>query len=349
MDMKLDYYEDVQLLHGKTAKVWFLLLLIALTALPFMIKGYYVYIISLMAVNIIVALGLNLLVGNTGQISLGHAGFVAIGAYTTAILMISVDLPFIPAMIAGGVVAAFFGFLLGLPALRLEGPYLAIATLAFGLAITTLIGRVAFFGGHMGLSVPAVRFDLLGLTGDESIYYVAIITSVLLGIFARNFLKTRPGRAFQAVRDSDIAAAAMGINVSYYKTLSFAVSAFYAGIAGGLWAILIGFINPGLFNFMLSILYLATVVVGGLGTILGSVMGAVVITFLNLQLENVQSIAGIGQLLEAFSIQFMTLSGLPNIVWVLTGLILILIVVFEPLGLYGIWYRIKIYWKTWPF
>lgn len=349
MDMKRDYYEDVQLLHGRTARFWFFLLLITLASLPFIIKGYYVYILSLMAVNVIVALGLNLLVGNTGQISLGHAGFVAIGAYTTAILMISFAVPFIPAMIAGGLIAALFGFLLGLPALRLEGPYLAIATLAFGLAITTVIGRVGFFGGHMGLSVPAVRFESLGLTRDESVYYVAMITAVLLGIFARNFLKTRPGRAFQAVRDSDIAAAAMGVNVSYYKTLSFAVSAFYAGIAGGLWAILIGFINPGLFSFILSILYLATVVIGGLGTVLGSVLGAVVVTFLSLQLENVQTIPGIGQLLEAFSKQFMTLSGLPNIVWVLTGLILILIVLFEPLGLYGIWSRIKSYWKTWPF
>lgn len=351
MDMKLDYYEDVQLLHGKTAKFWFGLLLIGLTLLPFIIRSYYVYILSLMAVNTVIALGLNLLVGNTGQISLGHAGFVAIGAYTTVLLMTSasIAIPFLPALIAGGLIAALFGFLLGLPALRLEGPYLAIATLGFGLAITTVIGRTAFFGGHMGLSVPAVRFDVLGLTADESVYYLSITTALVLGIGARNVLKSRPGRAFQSVRDNDIAAAAMGINISYYKTLSFALSAFYAGIAGGLWAILIGFINPGLFNFVLSIIYLATVVVGGLGSVLGSVLGAVVITFLNLQLESIQTLPVIGPLLEAFSARFMSLSGLPNVVWVCTGLILILIVVFEPLGLYGLWIRIKRYWKSWPF
>lgn len=347
--MKRNYYEDVELLHGKTVKFWFALLLLLLAILPFIIQSYYVYVVSLMAVNVIVALGFNLLVGNTGQISLGHAGFVAIGAYTTTMLMTGASIPFILAMVVGGLIAAVFGFLLGLPALRIEGPYLAIATLGFGLAITTIIGRVDFFGGHMGLSVPGVRFDSLDLTRDETVYYITIITALILGIFARNFLKTRPGRAFQSIRDSEIAAAAMGVNVAYYKTLSFAVSAFYAGIAGGLWALLIGFINPGLFNFVLSILYLATVVVGGLGTVLGSVLGAVFVTFLNLQLEAVQTIPVIGELLRTFSAQFMTVSGLPNIVWVITGLTLILIVVFEPLGLYGIWARIKMYWKTWPF
>ncbi|HEX7704840.1 MAG TPA: branched-chain amino acid ABC transporter permease, partial [Thermoanaerobaculia bacterium] len=162
-------------------------------------------------------------------------------------------------------------------------------------------------------------------------------------------MRSRIGRAFQAIRDSDIAAQMVGVDLARYKTLSFAISAFYAGVAGGLWAIVLGFINPGMFNFTLSILFLAMVVVGGLGTILGSIAGAIVITFLNLQASSVQTLPLVGPLLADFSARFMTVSGLPNITWIITGTILILIVILEPLGLYGLWIRAKIYWKTWPF
>lgn len=347
--MKRDYYEDVQLFNDTTSRNWFGILIVFLILFPFWTSSYYLYILSLMAVNVIVVLGLNMLVGNTGQISLGHAGFVAIGAYSTALLMSLASIPFFLSMIIAGLIAAVFGFLLGLPALRLEGPYLAIVTLGFGLAITTIIGRLDFLGGRMGLTVSTPQFDFLGLTADETVYYLCLTIVVILGVAARNFLKTRPGRAFQSIRDSDIAASSLGINVAYFKTLSFAVSAFYAGVAGGLWTILIGYINPSLFNFVLSIVFLAMVVAGGLGTVLGSVMGGVTVTFLNLQLENVQSVPIFGDFLESFSATYMSVGGMPNIIWVLTGLILILIVIFEPLGLYGLWVRTKTYWKTWPF
>ncbi|MBC8460446.1 MAG: branched-chain amino acid ABC transporter permease, partial [Deltaproteobacteria bacterium] len=149
--------------------------------------------------------------------------------------------------------------------------------------------------------------------------------------------------------DSDIAAETMGVNLTLYKTLAFAVSAFYAGVAGGLFAFLIGFINPSTFNFILSIYFLAFVIVGGLGSILGSIMGGVVMTWLMLTLDKVQELPYIGAVLVSFSDSWMNVAGLPNISSVIFGLIIILLVVFEPLGLYGFWIRTKIYWKTWPF
>ncbi|MFH0823774.1 MAG: branched-chain amino acid ABC transporter permease, partial [Pseudomonadota bacterium] len=158
MDMKRDYYEDIELFKSKSALIGTVLLLVVLLALPFLVGDYALYIVTLIAVNSVVAIGLNILVGYTGQISLGHAGFFAVGAYGCVLLMKSLALPFIVALPAAGFIAALFGFLLGLPSLRLEGPYLAIATLGFGMAITQIIGHTDFMGGHMGLEAPKAAF-----------------------------------------------------------------------------------------------------------------------------------------------------------------------------------------------
>jgi branched-chain amino acid transport system permease protein len=349
MDMKRTYYEDIQLFSSKTAKVWFIVLLIMLLVFPFVLPNYYVYMVNYMAVNVIVCVGLNILVGYTGQISLGHAGFFAIGAYTTVLLMMNLHFPFLLALFSGAFVSALFGFVLGLPALKLEGPYLAIATLGFGMAITQIISRLKLFGGHMGLSTPTIKIGPIIISSDKELYFLIMIFTVILVIAARNILKTRVGRAFVAIRDCDIAAETMGVNLTYYKTLAFAVSAFYAGIAGGLMAFVLGFINPNSFNFILSILFLAMVVVGGVGSILGSIMGGVIISFLNLKLSAIQDVPLLGDLLKTISQKWMSISGLPNVSNIVFGLILILIVLFEPLGLYGFWIRTKKYWKTWPF
>ena len=347
-DLKTNYFEDLRLFDSKVQVFWSVVLLLGLFALPFMVKSYYLTIVNLMAVNVIVALGLNLLVGNTGQISLGHAGFVALGAYTTVFLL-KMGVPILIAMTASGIVAGLFGVLLGIPSLKLEGPYLAIATLAFGLAVTIILGRVDALGGRMGISVPKINLNWTGLKYDTSLYYFIIIVTILAVIVTRNILKSRIGRAFQSIRDSDIAASAVGVNITKYKLYSFAISAAFAGVAGSLWSLYLGFINPTIFTFILSITFLAVVVLGGLGFVAGSVMGAVVMTFLNLQLENVVDIPVFGSLLLKFSEMFMMPDGIANVSWVFTGLILILVVIFEPLGLYGIWIRIKIYWKRWPF
>jgi len=350
VDIKRDYYEDIQLLDSKVLWFWFLMLIAALITFPFLAPNYYIYMANYMAINVLVTVGLNMLVGYTGQISLGHAGFFAIGAFTTVLLMGNLSFPFLVALTAGGVIAAVFGFILGLPALRLEGPYLAIATLGFGMAITQLIGRWEFFGGRMGIQAPTLKlFGLCTVSSDRGLYFVIISITFLLTLAARNLMKTKVGRAFIAIRDSDIAAETMGVNLTYYKTLAFAISAFYAGIAGGLMAFMLGFINPSSFNFILSIYFLAFVIVGGLGTIFGSIMGGVVMTWLILMLDKVQDLPYLGQLLTTISERWMSVTGIHNVASICLGLIIVLIVVFEPLGLYGFWIRTKIYWKTWPF
>ena len=296
-----------------------------------------------------VAVGLNLLVGYTGQISLGHAGFFAIGAYGSLTLMLELNLPFVVALPLAGLAAAAFGFLLGLPALRLEGPYLAIATLGFGLTVTQVIGRLHIFGGRQGLHAPDLTLFSFNVRGDFGLYWIIVPLTLFMTVAARNLMRTKVGRAFVALRDSDVAAETMGVNLTYYKTLAFAISAFYAGIAGGLFAFSLGFIDPNVFNIMVSILFLAMIVVGGLGSIFGSIAGGLLIAFLNLKLAAVQNLPLIGDFFLNLSEKYFSVSGLPNIQFIVFGLIMVLIIIFEPLGIYGFWLRTKRYFKTWPF
>ncbi len=349
MDMKRDYYEDVQFFSSGVTVFWFIILMAFLALFPFLFKNYYVYVANYMAINVIVAIGLNILVGYTGQISLGHSGFFAIGAYATLALMSKVGLPFVLALPAAALATAVFGFLIGLPALRLEGPYLSIATLGFGLTITRVIGRIEFFGGRQGLHAPELTIGPWHLNTDRDFYYLLITLTVILTVAARNIIKTKVGRAFIAIRDADIAAETMGVNLMYYKTLAFAVSAFYTGLAGGLYAFVLRFIEPELFGLLMSILFLAMVVVGGLGSIFGAIAGACLLSYLDLELRNILSIPYVGLWLEALSKSYFSITGVSNIQFILYGLIMVLIMLFEPLGLYGFWIRTKIYWRTWPF
>ncbi|MFH1487821.1 MAG: branched-chain amino acid ABC transporter permease [Pseudomonadota bacterium] len=349
MDMKRDYYEDVRLFTSGVVLFWFLALIVFLALYPFLFKNYYVYMANYMAINIIVALGLNLLVGYTGQISLGHAGFFAIGAYGTIIFMTKAHLPFLLALPASALVTALFGFLLGLPALRLEGPYLSIATLGFGLTITQVIGRMDLFGGRQGLHTPELLIGPWHLNTDRDFYFLLVTITVVMTIAARNLVKTKVGRAFIAIRDADIAAETMGVNLVFYKTLAFAVSAFYTGLAGGLYAFVLRFIEPQIFTILMSIIFLAMVVVGGLGSIFGSIAGACLLSWLDLQLRNILSLPYLGEWLEALSMSYFSITGVSNIQLIIYGLIVVLIMLFEPLGIYGLWIRTKIYWRTWPF
>ena len=349
MDMKRDYYEDVELFSSPVVVFWFIFLIGSLYLFPFFAGNYYIYVANYIAINIIVATGLNLLVGYTGQISLGHAGFFAIGAYGTVILMAKAGFPFLLALPCAALVAAGFGFLLGLPALRLEGPYLAIATLGFGLTITQIIGRLEVFGGRDGLHAPDLTIGPWVLDTDKEFYFLLITLTILLLFFMRNLIRTRVGRAFIAIRDADIAAQTTGVNIVYYKTLSFAVSAFYAGIAGGLYAFVLKFIEPEIFTLMMSIMFLAMVVVGGLGTIMGSIVGATLLCWLDLKLRNILDIPYIGDWLEHLSKNWFSITGVSNIQFIVFGSIMIAIMLFEPLGLYGVWIRIKKYWRMWPF
>lgn len=348
MKLKKHHFEDIKLFRTKAGFAWTLLLLAFLAVLPFLVKTYYLSMFNLMALNVIVALGLNILVGNTGQISLGHAGFVAIGAYATAFLL-QAGVPFAFTLLLAGLITGLTGALLGIPSLKLEGPYLTIATLGFGMAVVVIIGRTDVFGGRMGMSVPRLSLSWTGLKYDVALYYVFLCVAVVMTIVAYNILKSRIGRAFQAIRDSDVAASVIGINLVHYKTLSFALSAFFAGVAGCLWALYLQFVTPGTFNFMMSVLFLATIVLGGLGSVTGSIMGGVVMTYLSLQSDKIVEAPVLGALIKQFSNTFMNPSGIANVHWVLTGLILISVILFEPQGLNGVWLRVKRYWRLWPF
>lgn len=356
MDMKRSYYEDIELFKSGVILFWTIVFLLVLFTFPLYMSDYALYLLNLIMVYVIVSVGLNILVGSTGQISLGHAGFFAIGAYATVLLMTNLQIPFFIAIIAAAFIAAFFGFILGLPALRLEGPYLTIATLAFGLAIMHVIGHTEFFCGRQGLMAPPLDLGIpqLGwsfvLSSETSKYYLVLIITILMVLFAINILKTKAGRAFVAIRDSDIAAEVIGINLTMYKTLSFAVSAFYAGIGGGLFAFVLGFFDPFTFNLILSIIFIVMIVVGGLGSVMGSITGAALITYLMYDLfKNVNEAPYVGPLFVAFSERWMTITGMDNFNYIALGLVMIGIMLFEPLGMFGAWIRIKKYWKTWPF
>ncbi|HPY34908.1 MAG TPA: branched-chain amino acid ABC transporter permease, partial [Smithellaceae bacterium] len=227
---------------------------------------------------------------------------------------------------------------------------------AFGLAIMHVIGHTEFFGGRQGLMAPPLDLGIpqLGwsfvLSSETSKYYLVLIITILMVLFAINILKTKAGRAFVAIRDSDIAAEVIGINLTMYKTLSFAVSAFYAGIGGGLFAFVLGFFDPFTFNLILSIIFIVMIVVGGLGSVMGSITGAALITYLMYDLfKNVNEAPYVGPLFVAFSERWMTITGMDNFNYIALGLVMIGIMLFEPLGMFGAWIRIKKYWKTWPF
>lgn len=354
MDMKRSYYEDLRLFATLPLTLWLIATIAALAAVPLFFDNYVMYVLGYIAINTMVALGLNVLVGYTGQISLGHAGFFAIGAYAT-VLLANAGLPILAALPAAALIAAIFGFLLGVPALRLEGPYLAVVTLGFGLVVETIFAKAPLFGGATGPAVPAFDVVLVpGFTREQNLYVLIVLLAGLSLLAVRNLMRTRVGRAFVAIRDSDVAASCAGVDLTYYKTLAFAVSAFFTGLAGGLFAFHLGQVDPTSFNLMLSILFLAMVVIGGVGSILGPVLGAIAISLLNLKLKGLkmadfQQIPLFGQEIAAFFGRHFMETGMANIQFIVYGTILVLIMLFEPLGLYGLWIRSKRYWRTWPF
>ena len=298
------------------------------------IPGYFQYTINLTGIYMIVAVGLNLLLGYTGQISIGHAAFMAIGAYTSALLVMKAGWSFWLGVPAGGVVACLIGMILGLPALRLHGHYLAIATLGFGVAVTQIMSTMELTGGYSGIMPPPPTVfgtDIWGgpidifrmtLEGDLIKYYIVLLFVAITFYLARNIVKSRTGRAFMAIRDSEVAAKAMGVDISKFKVISFGMSAFFTGIAGGLYAHLVGFISPHDFNLGMSLNFFAMIVIGGMGSLRGAIYGAIFMTMVP----------------ELFS----RIQNLPS---VLMGASIILVSLFLPGGIVTIEYKIKLLLK----
>jgi branched-chain amino acid transport system permease protein len=263
---------------------WPLLALGALLAAwPWLAPRYFVFLASLILVNAVVALGLNLLSGYTNQLSFGHAGFLAIGAYTAALLTIHAPaVPVIVALAAAGVVTALVGLGFGVPCLRLSGLYLAMATLAFGFVITEAILNLdGLTRGADGLRVPVARLGAFALASETARYYLVAVVAALLVAAAANLARTRTGRALLAIRESEIAAQASGVPVARYKTIAFGLSAFYTGVAGGLFAFVVGFLSPDAFDVFMSVDFIVMIILGGLGSVPGSVVGAAVVTVLH--------------------------------------------------------------------
>ncbi len=265
-----------------------LLLLLALLILPFLVKNYRVFQFNLVLVYAIAILGLNLLTGFNGQISLGHGAFYALGAYTAAVLMDKFDIPYWATLPVAGVLCFGFGFLMGFPALRLAGHYLALATFALALALPQLLKykRIeGWTGGVQGIVLtkpePPFEFSFLGqsLNPDRWLYIVTLALAALLFLLAWNLMRGRVGRALIAIRDHPIAATAMGINLPLFKSLTFGLSAGYTGVAGALGGIAVAFVSPDSFTVTLSIFLLVGVVVGGLASIPGAIFGAIFIQF----------------------------------------------------------------------
>ena len=260
------------------------LLLVGACVLPFLISNYRVFQFTLVLVYAIALLGLNMLTGYNGQISLGHGAFYAIGAYVAAILMDKFGVPYWLTLPAAGAVCLVVGFLFGLPALRLEGLYLSLATFALGVAMPQILKYKGFehwTGGVQGIVI--VKPDppeWLPVSQDQWLYFVALVTLVILFLIGWNLLRGRIGRAMVAIRDQPIAAQAMGVNTAMVKSLTFGVSAMYTGIAGALGAIAIQFVAPDTFTVFLSITLVVGVVIGGLASISGAIWGALFIQFI---------------------------------------------------------------------
>src|SRR5438309_8302595 len=247
---------------------------------PLALSEYYVSILNLILIACVGALGLNILVGYTGQISIGHGAFMSVGAYTAANLVTQLHAPFWITIPAGGVMAALIGAIVGIPSLRIKGLYLAIATLAAQLIIEWTINHVSWISGGVQASIEVPRPSVFGivLKTQTQLYFFLMFFLVLAIVAMQNIVRGRIGRAFVAVRDHDTAAEIIGINIFRYKLLAFAISSFYAGVTGVLYTYFLGIANYEQFQIGVSIDYLAMIIIGGLGSVLGPIFGALFVT-----------------------------------------------------------------------
>jgi len=360
-ELYTSYRQDMALLNTSGKKVFLSVLLVVSLVMPFSVDDDILQLLATACVAAIGAIGLNIVTGYAGQVSLGHAFFAAIGAYTAAVLsgdpdgrVLGFGVTELPVwLIAAGLVAGLFGALVAPLAVRLRGLYLAIVTLGL-----VFIGQFVFrewteVAGPPDIGRPApiptlfgVRIDVDGefFTRVQKLYWMMLVLLVIFALVARNLVRSRTGRAFAAIRDRDIAAAVIGVNLTRYKVIAFAISSFYAGVAGALLYVIPQSFTPGNFNLLMSVQFIAMILIGGVATISGSILGALFITLLPRITSELPAVL-------PFISESATGGGITvvQVEAILYGLLIIGFLLFEPRGLFGIWVRIRNYWKAWPF
>ncbi|MBU2499112.1 MAG: branched-chain amino acid ABC transporter permease [Proteobacteria bacterium] len=344
-NFKETYDQELRIFETDFGRIWMVAgLVILFGVIPFISRPYTLYILNLIGIYAIAAVGLNILVGYTGQISLGHGAFFGVGAYAAAILATKASLPFFLCLVASGFVTAGVGIIFGLPSARLKHLYLLIATLAGQFIIEyVFVEWESLTGGAEGIIITETTLFGLNLRNDRTFYFIIFFCLAVMTWMAVNLIRTRYGRAFIAIRDNDRAAEGMGIPIFRYKLLSFAISSFYAGLAGGLFALYMMSITPEPFNLWLSIEFIAMIIIGGLGSIPGAVFGTVFIVSLNEVLSyateylmNVGVSTGVA----------ITIAPLREFIF---GLAIVLFIIFEPKGLAEVWRIVRSSFRLWPF
>ncbi len=324
-----------------------ILALFACVAIPLLTDQYWMgSLIIPFLIFSLSALGLNFLTGYAGQLSLGHAAFMGIGAYGAVILYGRYGVPLIPSLLGGGLISAFVGALFGLPALRIKGFYLAVSTLAAQFIIEWVITHVKWIGGGVYATIDTPPLVIVGWYIDTPVekYYLTLAIVVALTVFAKNLTRSRVGRAWMAIRDRDIAAEIMGISLFRYKLLAFSVSSFYAGVAGGLMSFTYyAAANIEEFNLLLSFRLLGMIIIGGMGSILGSFLGAGFIVLLPIFIN--QLLGGFGKVAG----RLVTTDLLANTELMVFGALIVFFLIVEPLGLARLWQTFKSYLRLWPF
>ena len=337
---KVSYEGDLALVDTRLRRVALIAAVIALIVLPRFVSSFVLDLISQAALAAIGALALNVLTGLAGQISLGHAGFLAAGAFTTAALVERGITSPLVTLAASALLGALLGLLVGIPSLRLKGLYLALGTLAMHHVVLYVAGEMqARAGGNTGFTIPPARVAGWLVRGAVPWYYVLVAAAAVVLVLVVNLQRSRAGRAWMAIRDRDVAAASVGINVTRYKLAAFVWSSAVTSVAGTLFAWQRGFVSVEAFGFFVAVEYIAMIIIGGLGTALGAVLGAALVTLLPYGIDAV--VAGIGPGAADYYI-FPAKFGA-------FGLLMALFLIFEPLGLVGIWRRVRNWFFLWPF
>ena len=342
-NLRTSYLESNEVLRRPYQKLLIAFILAAALMLPFGSSDYFMHLINLCFLACIGALGLMILTGFCGQISLGHAAFLAIGAFTTVILTVHVKMPFLVVVPAAAVSGAIVGFLVGLPSLRFRGVYLAISTLAMHYAIVFLCTTYqANFGASAsaGITIADPLIGSFRLRGERAWYYFLLVLVTLVTVGCVNLVRTRPGRAWMAIRDRDIAAEALGVNLSRYKRAAFMLSAMLAWVSGSLAAYYSNVVTVEGYTLDLAVIYVAMIIVGGMGSVLGGLLGAISITLLPYAIDS---------LFEFLPRAWRFGSTVFGVQVGAVGICIILFLLFEPKGLAEIWRRTETYFDRWPF